>query len=352
MEELLQPTLVEVLPQHRIDESAVAAALRPHLAGNYDGHVRIHQFQGGQSNPTYHLATNVGEYVLRKKPPGQLLPSAHAVEREYRVMHALAGSAVPVPRMLFLCEDAALIGTPFFVMQHVPGRLMGARLVQSGSLAERRALQFDLARVLGELHRLDYRAIGLEGFGRPENFLQRQVSRWGSQWDASRTEALPAMDRLREWLLTHLPAQDEASVVHGDYRLGNVLVDPVLPRVAAVLDWELTTIGHPMVDLAYVCMMYHQPPQQGGCLGLDLAAQGILSQDEFVAAYCRAAGREVPAQMDVFIVFSLFRLAAIVAGVYRRALDGNASDARALERGPMFKAVAEQAWALAQRCTP
>jgi aminoglycoside phosphotransferase (APT) family kinase protein len=344
-----QPELVDVLPQHRIDDAAVTAALRPHLRDDFDGELRIRQFQGGQSNPTYHLSSNVGDNVLRKKPPGKLLPSAHAVEREYRVMNALHGSAVPVPRMLMLCEDSAVIGTPFFVMQHVSGRLMGARLPQSGSREDRLALQLDLARVLGELHRLDYRALGLDDFGRPDNYLQRQVARWGAQWEASRNEDVPEMERLREWLPQHLPDDSEASIVHGDYRLGNVLVEPRLPKVAVVLDWELCTLGHPLSDLGYVCQMYHQPPAQGGCLGLDLAAEGILPQDEFIAAYCAAAGRTEPADMTVFIVFSMFRLAAIQAGVYRRALDGNAADSRALQRGSSFKALAEQAWALAER---
>lgn len=346
----VQPELVEVLPQHRVDADAVAQALRPHLDARFDGRVVIRQFQGGQSNPTYHLATKVGDYVLRKKPPGKLLPSAHAVEREYRVMKALAGSAVPVPEMVFLCEDASVLGTPFFVMRHVPGRLMGARLPVAGSLDERIALQLDLARVLGELHHVDWRAAGLEGFGKPEAYLQRQVTRWGAQWDASKTAEVPAMDRLRPWLLGRLPADDEASIVHGDYRLGNVLVDAVQPRLAAVLDWELATLGHPMSDLGYLCLVYHQPPEQGGCLGLDLAANGIVPQSQLIEAYCTAARRPVPQNMDLFIVFSLFRLAAILAGVYKRALDGNAADARAIERGAAFAPVAEQGWALAQRC--
>jgi aminoglycoside phosphotransferase (APT) family kinase protein len=345
-----QPELVEVLPQHRIDAAAVAEALRARLGAGFDGKVVIRQFQGGQSNPTYHLATSVGDFVLRKKPPGRLLPSAHAVEREYRVMKALAGSAVPVPRLLFLCEDDAVLGTPFFVMEHVPGRLMGARLPEHGARDERIALQLDLARVLGELHRVDWRAAGLEGFGKPEAYLQRQVTRWGAQWDASKTQDVPAMDRLRDWLLQRLPTDDEASIVHGDYRLGNVLVDPVRPKLAAVLDWELATLGHPLSDLGYLCLVYHQPPEQGGCLGMDLDASGIVPQDELIAAYCAAARRPVPANMDLFIVFSLFRLAAILAGVYKRALDGNAADARAFERGKAFAPVAERGWALAQRC--
>lgn len=345
------PQLIEVLPRHRIDAGAVAAVLRPVLDAAFDGRLTIRQFQGGQSNPTYHLATNVGEYVLRKKPPGHLLPSAHAVEREYRVMHALVDTPVPVPRMLMLCEDSTVIGTPFFVMQHVSGRLFGARVPEAGSLDERIAVQLDLARVLGELHRVDVRAVGLSDFGRAENYLQRQVQRWAKQWDLAKLPALPAMDRLRDWLPAHLPRDDEAAIVHGDYRLGNVLIDPALPKVAAVLDWELATLGHPLSDLAYACLPYHQPPEQGGCQGRDLATLGVLPQQQFMTAYCAAAGRATAPRIDVFIVFSLFRLAAILAGVYRRGLDGIASDAQALERGKAYAAVAEQAWTLAQRCS-
>ena len=343
-----QPTLIEVLPQHRIDAAAVASYLRAFLPPSFNGEVQIRQFQGGQSNPTYHLATNVGDWVLRKKPPGKLLPSAHAVEREYRVMKALGGSGVPVPQMLCLCEDAAVIGTPFFVMQHVEGRLMGARFVAAGTLEDKRALYDDLARVLAQLHRVDWRARGLSDFGRPERFLERQVARWATQWDASRTEEVPAMERLREWLPRHLPTEDEATLVHGDYRLGNVLVHPNEPTIVAVLDWELATLGHPLADLGYLCLMYQLPPSEGGCRGADRAAMGVPSQDEFVAAYARHAQRELP-NLDVFIVFSLFRLAGILAGVYKRALDGNASDARAIQQGERFRAVAQIGWELAQR---
>ena len=344
------PELVEVLPQHRIDAAAVACWLQGRLPPAFDGQVAIRQFQGGQSNPTYHLATDVGEWVLRKKPPGQLLPSAHAVEREFRVMAALAGSGVPVPAMLGLCEDASVIGTPFFVMQHVPGRLMGARLVMAGSGAERRALYDDLVRVLAELHRVDWRSRGLAGFGKPERFLERQVARWSAQWEASRTEPVPAMEHLREWLPRHLPADDEATLVHGDYRLGNVLVDPHAPKIAAVLDWELATLGHPLADLGYFCLMYHLPQREGGCSDLDLAAWHIPPQHDLVRRYCEHAGRAVPADFEVYIVFSMFRLAAILAGVYKRALDGNAADARALQQRDRYRAAAEVAWALARRC--
>ena len=345
-----EPTLIEVLPRHRINTATVAAYLAPYLPTGFDGQLAVHQFQGGQSNPTYHLASNVGEWVLRKKPPGKLLPSAHAVEREYRVMNALAGSGVPVPRMLCLCEDAAVIGTPFFVMQHVPGRLMGARIVSAGTPAERYALYDDLARVLAALHKVDWRAKGLADFGRAERYLERQVTRWSAQWEASRTEPLPSMEHLREWLPRHLPPDEEATLVHGDYRLGNVLVDPHAPKIAAVLDWELATLGHPLADLGYFCLMYQLPASEAGCLDLDLAQHAIPTRAEFVQRYCHHAERAMPADLDVFVVFSMFRLAAIGAGVYRRALEGNAADRRALDHRERFRAVADLAWALAQRC--
>ena len=347
-----EPELVEVLPQHRLDDAALAALsiwLRPLLGPAFDRRLTVRQYQGGQSNPTYHLATSAGDFVLRKKPPGKLLPSAHAVEREYRVMRALAGSHVPVPQMLGLCEDAAVVGTPFFVMRHVPGRLMGARFAQHGTLAERRALNADLVRVLAALHRVDWRAAGLEGFGRPERFFERQMARWGAQWDASRTAPMPAMESLRDWLPRHLPMAEEATIVHGDYRLGNTLVHPTEPRLAAVLDWELSTIGHPLADLAYLCIGHHLPAEEGGSDGLDLAAEGIPTQAECVASYCAHAGRPMPEDFDRYVVFSMFRLASICAGVYKRALDGNAADARALDFLERFRRIAESGWALAQR---
>ncbi|MBI3367973.1 MAG: phosphotransferase family protein [Burkholderiales bacterium] len=345
-------TLIEVLPQHRIDATAVASYLAPLLPPAFDGQLQVHQFQGGQSNPTYHLATNVGDWVLRKKPPGKLLPSAHAVEREFRVMAALQGSAVPLPRMLGLCEDASIIGTPFFVMQHVSGRMLGPHLVpdDAGTPAQRRATYDDLARVLAALHSVDWRAAGLADFGKPERFLERQVARWAAQWEASRTEDLPAMEKLREWLARHLPPDNEATLVHGDYRLGNVLIAPDGPQVAAVLDWELATLGHPLADVGYHCLMYHLPASEGGCSDIDLAAAAIPSQDEWVARYCEHAGRAPSKALDVFVVFSAFRLAAINAGVYKRALDGNASDPRAIQSQGRYRAVARLGWDLARRC--
>lgn len=343
------PELIEVLPQHRFDPQPLVQWLRPRLGDAFDGQLRIRQFQGGQSNPTYHLGTNVGDHVLRKKPPGHLLPSAHAVEREYRVMKALAGSGVPVPRMLDLCEDPQVIGTSFFVMQHVPGRLMGSRFAEHGPLPDRLALNDDLVRVLAALHRVDWRAAGLEGFGRPDRYFERQTARWATQWEAARTEPAADMEALRGWLESHLPADGEAAIVHGDYRLGNVLVHPGQPRVAAVLDWELATIGHPLADLAYLCVGHYLPPEEGGCVGADLAALGIPTQAECVARYCAHAQREVPVDFERYVVFSMFRLASICAGVYKRALDGNAADTRALGFRERFRCIAAAGWQLARR---
>ncbi|MBV9776013.1 MAG: phosphotransferase family protein [Acetobacteraceae bacterium] len=346
------PELVPVLPQHRFDEAALARYLRgrlPGFDGPVDGSVRVRQFQGGQSNPTFHLATPEGDYVLRKKPPGKLLPSAHAVEREYRIMRALEGSAVPVPRTRLLCEDATVIGTAFFVMDHVPGRVFPDRVMLAATPAERAAVYEDVARVLGALHRFDWRAAGLADFGRPERYLARQLERWSKQWEASKVEEMPEMEKLRAWLPARLPAEDESAIAHGDYRLGNFVLHPSEPRIVAVLDWELCTIGHPLADLGYACLTYHFPPGQDGLAGvLGIELPGLPDERAFVARYCAHAGREVPRDIGVFVVFSMFRFAAIVAGVYRRGLDGNAADTRALTYRERYREMAEQAWALAQ----
>ena len=348
------PELVPVLDRHRFDEAGLARHLRDRLPG-FDGPVEIRQFQGGQSNPTFHLATRAGDYVLRKKPPGKLLPRAHEVEREYRIIRALEGSEVPVPRARLLEEDAAVIGTAFFVMDHVPGRVFVDRLPVAAPPAERAAIFEDMARVLAALHRVDWRAAGLEGFGRPEGYMARQVALWTRQWEAAKVEEMPAMDRLGQWLPAHLPAEGEATIAHGDYRLGNLIIHPEEPRIVAVLDWELATIGHPLADLGYACLTYHfAPGPEGvtGVAGLDLAGTGIPGEREFVARYAALAGRPAPDSLGVFVVFSMFRLASIIAGVWRRALDGNASDRRAIGYRERYRGMAEQAWALAQGIDP
>jgi aminoglycoside phosphotransferase (APT) family kinase protein len=346
------PSLVPVLENHRFDEAALARFLAGRLEGHEGGALEVRQFLGGQSNPTFHLRGAGGEWVLRKKPPGKLLPSAHAVEREHRVLHALEGSGVPVPRVRCLCEDEGVIGTPFFVMDHVPGRIFPDRVMLDGTAEERAAVYADLARVLAALHRVDWRAAGLADFGKADRYMERQVARWTRQWEAAKVEEMPEMDLLAAWLPRHLPPDDETAIAHGDYRLGNVILHPAEPRIVAVLDWELATLGHPLADLGYACLTYHMPPGPSGVtgiLGMEQPPAGIPGQQDFVAQYCREAGRPVPQNLDVFIVFSMFRLASIVAGVWRRALDGNAADPRAIGYRDRYRGMAEGAWALAQR---
>ena len=337
--------LVPVLPNHRFDEAALHRYLVDHLPGIEAG-VEIRQFQGGQSNPTFHLQTQTGAYVLRKKPGGPLLASAHAIEREYRVMQALAPTDVPVPRMRLLCEDPAIIGTPFFVMDYRPGRIYTDRSMPGVDPAHRQAAFADMAATLAHLHALDPAAIGLSDYGRPTNYVPRQIDRWTRQYRATNLDPEPAMDHLIAWLERHPAIPDETAIAHGDYRLGNLILDPDQPRIAAVLDWELSTLGHPLADLAYCCIPWRLPPAQMGLQGLDIP--GLPTEAEFVATYCAHANRPIPETLDYFVVFSLFRWAAIVAGVYRRALDGNAADSRATAAGTRFRDLARQAWTIAQ----
>lgn len=338
------PTLVEPLANHRFDEPRLDAYLAANLPG-YAGPLTVRQFQGGQSNPTFHLHTPGAEYVLRKKPPGTLLPSAHAVDREYRVQATLAGSAVPVAPMRLLCADDSVIGTMFYVMDHVRGRVFPDRTLAGVPAADRAAMYDDMNRVMAALHGVDWQAVGLEGFGRPQAYVARQIDRWSKQYVAANTGEVPEMDRLMEWLPANLPPGDETAIAHGDFRLGNLIFHPEEPRVVAVLDWELSTIGHPLADLAYNCIPWRLPVAMEGLVGSD--PPGIPGEAEYVAAYCRRTGRAGVPELDFFVVFSLFRWAAIAAGVYRRALDGNAADARAMTIGNKFRALAEAAWRLA-----
>ena len=341
------PELTPVREAHRIDEAALAGYLRTRLAG-CDAPLRVLQFEGGQSNPTYYVEAGGHAYVLRKKPPGKLLPSAHQVEREYRVMSALQGSDVPVPRTRLLCEDAEVIGTPFYVMDHVPGRVLTDVRMPRLSRAERAALYADLVRVLAALHTKDPAAIGLADFGRPGNYYARQIARWSQQYEASRTDDIPAMKALMDWLPAHIPASDESGVVHGDYRLGNCIVHPTEPRVVAVLDWELSTLGHPLGDLAYFCQAYRGEGIAGQTLGgADLDALGIPGEAEILDRYCALSGRQGIDDWSFYLVFVMFRSAAIVQGVYKRGLDGNAASERAREYGALVRAHANRALELA-----
>ncbi|MBC6983603.1 phosphotransferase family protein [Caulobacter sp. 17J80-11] len=342
------PVLIAPLPQHRLDEPRLFAWLAGRLPG-FAGPAELRQFQGGQSNPTYLITTPERRYVLRKKPPGKLLPSAHQIEREYRVLRALDGTAVPVPPARVLCEDEGVIGTAFYVMDFVDGRVLTDTTLAALEKDERRPIYDAMAQTLAALHRVDYRTAGLADFGKPENFVGRQINLWTKQYLAAKTDELPAMDALMRWLPENAPATEEVTVVHGDFRLGNLLYAHDGPQVLAVLDWELATLGHPLSDLAYVALPYHLPP--GGPLPglreLDAAAWGLPSEAEFLQAYARAVGREDIPDWPFFLALSLFRLAGITQGVYARALQGNAADGGAMAMAAVARSAAEIGWEIA-----
>lgn len=348
----IEPQLVDVLDAHRFDEAALLDWLQPALP-EFGSRMQVKQFQGGQSNPTFLLEAESGRYVLRKKPPGKVLPSAHMVEREYRVIRALAEhTSVPVPKVHVLCEDNDVIGTPFYLMDFLPGRIVSHPALRALDRRERLPAHHAAVDTLAALHGVDVNAIGLGDYGRPEGYVARQVARWSKQYLASKTDELPAMDKLMAWLPDHLPVNDECAIAHGDYRFGNLMLAPDKPEVVAILDWELSTLGHPLADLAYYCLPYHLPSDLEGMRGLqgeDLEALGIADERETVARYCKATGREGLDDWHVFLAFSLFRLASIVQGVYARALQGNASNANALEVGKRASLLAEAGWRIAQR---
>jgi aminoglycoside phosphotransferase (APT) family kinase protein len=344
---------VPVRDVHLFDEAALERYLVAHVKG-FRGPIEVKQFQGGQSNPTYYIRAGSGEYVLRRKPPGKLLPSAHAVDREYRVITALRDSGVPVPRTHVLCEDPSVVGTPFYLMDCVHGRVFADPLLPEVTREDRRALYDDFTTVLARLHTVDHRAVGLEDFGRPGNYFARQIHRWTTQYRASETEHIEAMERLMEWLPKNIPEDDTVTVVHGDYRPGNMVVHPSEPRVVAVLDWELSTLGHPLGDLSYTCVPYHMGPGEslGGVEGVDLGAMGIPTEQEYVDAYCRKLGRGPIEHWDFYIAFALFRLGAIAQGIMGRVRDGTANDPRAIERGKRARPLGEAGFSVVQQSHP
>jgi aminoglycoside phosphotransferase (APT) family kinase protein len=338
-----------VQERHRFDADRLADYLRGRIPA-FTGAIGVQQFRGGQSNPTYLVTAGDRKYVLRRKPPGQLLPSAHAVDREYRVMTALAGTDVPVPKTWLLCEDPAVIGTAFFVMDCVEGRVFWDPSLPELASAERRAIWSEINRVIAALHRVDYHAVGLESFGRPSNYIARQIERWSKQYRASETERIEAMDNLIAWLPQNIPAGEETTIVHGDFRIDNLIFHPTAPRVLAVLDWELSTLGHPLADFAYHLMAWRLGPGQfRGMHGIDLAALGIPPEDEYVALYCTRTGRARIANVDFYLAYNMFRLAAILQGIAKRAIDGTAANAQAVETGKRARPTGEAGWALAER---
>jgi aminoglycoside phosphotransferase (APT) family kinase protein len=337
--------------QHAFDQARLAAWMQAHVAG-FAGPIKVQQFAGGQSNPTFLVQSADHRYVLRRKPPGKLLPSAHAVDREYRVITALAGTEVPVAKAFALCEDAAVIGTAFYVMDYVEGRLFWDAALPEVAAPQRRAIYEEMTRVIAALHSVDYTAVGLGDYGKPGRYIERQVSRWTQQYRASQTESIDAVERLIEWLPKHIPEDEQTSIVHGDYRLDNAIFHPHEPKILAVLDWELSTLGHPLVDLAYLCMRYHLSAAQfRGLGGVDFAALQIPSEAECVADYCRRRGRAPvpPRDWTYYLAFNMFRLTGILQGVLSRAIQGNASSVSALEAGRRARPLAEQAWTLVQQ---
>jgi len=343
----------DVRAAHRFDEDRLCEWMRAHVA-NFEGPLTIRQFKGGQSNPTYRLTTARKEYVLRRKPPGTLLKGAHAVEREAQVLTALSSVGFPVPLVHGRCTDDDVIGTWFYVMDYVEGRIVWD-LTLPGISREERPRYFDaMNETLARLHSIDYAQIGLGDYGRAGNYFERQVARWSRQYLAD-TEAGrdPHMDRLIEWLPAHVPAAQETSIVHGDYRVDNLIFHPSEPRVVAVLDWELSTLGHPLADFAYHLMMYRMPPLViSGLMGADLGALNIPGEAQYVAAYCRRTGRQGIPHLDFYVAFSLFRLAAIFHGIKGRLSRGTAASAHAIRMVEALPTLAQVAWEQARtaRC--
>jgi aminoglycoside phosphotransferase (APT) family kinase protein len=342
---------IAVQERHRFDTAALERYLIAEVPG-FRGPIDACQFKGGQSNPTFLLSTPAGRYVMRTKPApaAKLLPSAHAVEREFRVMRALRNTGFPVPHMHALCTDEALIGRAFYVMEYIDGRVLWDQALPGMAPADRRRVYDEMNGVIAQLHCIDPGAVGLADYGRPGNYLARQIDRWTKQYRASETEPIDEMDRLIEWLPTQAPAGDETAIVHGDYRLDNLIFHPTEPRVLAVLDWELSTLGHPLADFAYHCMSWHIPPGHfRGIAGLDLAALGIPLESQYVDAYCARTGRAGIDHWPFYLAYNLFRLAAILQGIMKRALDGTAASEQALEEGKRVRPLAEMGWKYAQR---
>jgi len=331
----------------RFDQRALDAWLQTHVAG-FAGPLQISQFKGGQSNPTYRLHATSGDLVLRRKPPGKILPGAHAIEREYRVIAALGAQGFPVPRVHGLCEDESVIGTPFYVMDLVAGRIVWEAHFP-GLSREERAAHFDaMNATIAQLHSFDPQAIGLGDYGRAAGFVERQVARWSKQYLADAEGGrIAAMDRLVDWLGKHLPPDGgEARIAHGDFRCDNMIFDASEPKVRAVLDWELSTLGDPASDFTYHLLMYRMPAAIfSGLAGVDIDALGIPSETDYVAAYCRRTGRTHIPNLDYLMVFNLFRLAAIVHGIKGRLVRGNASSAHAAQMVERLEPLAELAWA-------
>jgi len=336
-----------VSERQKFDTGALRAYMQQHI-GPIKGELAVEQFKGGQSNPTFKLSADGQSYVLRTKPgpAAKLLASAHAIDREFRVMDALSKAGFPAAKQYALCTDETVIGRAFYLMEFVDGRVLWDQSLPGMSNTQRAAIYDEMNRVIAQLHTIDYAAIGLADFGKPGNYFARQIDRWTKQYKASETEKIEAMDQLIAWLPDNIPAGDQTSIVHGDYRLDNMIFHPTEPRILALLDWELSTLGHPLADFSYHCMSWHIPPGQfRGIGGLDLAALGIPSEAEYIARYSERTG--IPVRQDDFsfyLAYNMFRLAGILQGIMKRYVDGTASSQQALRAGKSARPMAEMGW--------
>jgi aminoglycoside phosphotransferase (APT) family kinase protein len=344
-----------VAERHRFDEAKLLAYMQTNLPAEVlplVGPMTVEQFKGGQSNPTYKLVTPTRSFVLRSKPGpvAKLLPSAHAIEREYKVLAALSKTDVPVAKVYCLCEDESVIGRAFYVMEHVEGRILWEQSLPGMTPKERAEIYAELNRTLSKLHKVDFAAIGLADYGKPGNYFARQIGRWSKQYLASETEHIEAMHKLIEWLPAHIPEGDETSIVHGDYRVDNVIFHPTEPRILAILDWELSTLGHPLADFSYHCMSWHiSPGQFRGIAGLDLQELGIPSEQAYIEEYCRATGRTHIDNWNFYLAYNMFRLAGILQGIMKRVVDGTAASQQAAAAGRSARPLAEQAWKIVEK---
>ncbi len=338
----------QVRDQHTFDVSKLETYLRAHLDG-FEGPLEVEQFKGGQSCPTYKLSAGGKSYVLRRKPPGKLLPSAHAVDREYKVISALSQTDVPVPKTYLLCEDESIVGTIFYIMENVEGRVFWDQTLAEIPKSDRARYYDAMNQTLVALHSVDYAAVGLADFGKAGDYVARQINRWTKQYRISETETVPEMDRLIEWLPGTIPSHEVIAVVHGDYRLDNMIFHPTEPRVLAILDWEISTLGDALADFSYHLMSWRMGGENfRGLAGHDLAVLGIPSEADYAALYCQRMGWHEIAQLEWYMVYNMFRLSAILQGIAKRAIDGTASSDLAVEQGKRAKPMAQMAWALAQ----
>ncbi len=333
-----------VQERHQFDIAALESYMQTHVE-DFEGPLEVSQFKGGQSNPSYMLTTPAKRYVLRRKPPGKLLPSAHAVDREYKVISSLGKTDVPVPKTYCLCEDEAVIGTMFYIMDCVDGVVEWDPTLPHFT-NQQRSITFDsMNAAMAALHQVDYKAVGLEDFGKPTDYLARQINRWSKQYKASETESIPEMDKLMAWLPDNIPDGDETSVVHGDYRLDNTMLDQDSKKIIAILDWELSTLGHPIADFSYHCMTWRLDPELfRGLKGLDLKALGIPTEEDYVRAYCERTGRAGIDNWDFYMAYNMFRLSAIFQGIMGRVVDGTASSPHARDMGAKAKPLAVLGW--------